>query len=52
MNVCWLILCVMREYLESQENICSHISVSTLSWYRWHNGWIHVYRTTISRWIA
>ena len=29
MNVCWLILCVMREYLESQENTCSHTSVST-----------------------
>lgn len=29
MNVCWLILCVIFEYLESQENTCSHTSVST-----------------------
>jgi len=29
MNVCWLILWVILEYLESQENICSHVPVST-----------------------
>ena len=29
MNVCWLILGVICEYLESHENTCSHTSVST-----------------------